>query len=175
MQKIRRDIIVGHTLLLAAGGLLGWLYDHIAWGLLAAAMLGLGWNIRQLLVFEQALRDKEFGSLRYGDSIWSQLYSRFSYLRSQSKEYKKNYRRLVKEVRKSTNAMPSSDGGVESLPPGKGRVVCASTSTSLPLATTTFGASSVSGNMVPIQVHPFPPKPNGWSAKIVDVSAGDGR
>jgi two-component system phosphate regulon sensor histidine kinase PhoR len=73
-------------------------------------MLGLGWNIRQLLVFEQALRDKEFGSLRYGDSIWSQHYSRFSYLRSQSKEYKKNYRRLVKEVRKSTNAMP--DGGI---------------------------------------------------------------
>ena len=97
-------------MLLAAGALIGWLYDQVAWGLLAAALLSLGWHLRQLLIFEQALRDKDFGRLRYGDSIWSQLYSRFSYLRTQSKEYKKSYRQLVKEVRKSTNAMP--DGGI---------------------------------------------------------------
>ena len=110
MQRVRRKVIVSHVLLLGAGALIGWLYDQVAWGLLAAALLSLGWHVRQLLIFEQALRDKDFGSLRYGDSIWSQLYSRFSYLRTQSKQYKKNYRRLVKEVRKSTNAMP--DGGI---------------------------------------------------------------
>lgn len=110
MQGSRRKIIVGHLALLAAGALVGWLYDEIAWGLLGAALLALGWHVRQLLTFEQAVRDKDFGSLRYGDTIWSQLYSRFSYLRSQSKQYKKSYRQLVKEVRKSTNAMP--DGGI---------------------------------------------------------------
>lgn len=97
-------------LLLGTGTLIGWLYDQIVLGLLVAALLGLGWHIRQLLRFEQAVRDKDFGSFRYGDSIWSQLYSRFSYQRSQSKQYKKNYRQLLKEVRKSTNAMP--DGGI---------------------------------------------------------------
>lgn len=110
MRRTRQRIIVGHLLLLAGGALVGWLYDEIAWGLLGAALLGLGWHVRQLLTLEQALRDKDFGSLRYGDSIWSQIYSRFSYLRTQSKQYKKSYRQLVKEVRKSTNAMP--DGGI---------------------------------------------------------------
>lgn len=110
MQGSRRKIIVGHLAVLAAGAVIGWLYDEIAWGLLGAALLALGWHVRQLLTFEQAVRDKDFGSLRYGDTIWSQLYSRFSYLRSQSKQYKKSYRQLVKEVRKSTNAMP--DGGI---------------------------------------------------------------
>ncbi len=97
-------------MLLAAGALIGWFYDHIDWGLLIAALLALGWNVRQLLVFEQAVREKDFHSLRYGEGIWSQLFSRFSYQRGQSKQYKKSYRRLVKEVRKSTNAMP--DGGI---------------------------------------------------------------
>ena len=110
MQGIRRKVIVGHLLLLAAGAIIGWLYDQAVVGLLAAALLALGWHIRQLLRFEQAVRDKHFGSLRYGDGIWSQLYSRFNYQRSQSKEYKKSYRRLLKEVRKSTNAMP--DGAI---------------------------------------------------------------
>ncbi len=110
MQRLQRKVIFGHVLLLIAGAVIGWLYDQVLLGLLAAALLGLGWHVRQLLKFEQALRDKHFGSLRYGDGIWSQLYSRFNYQRSQSKQYKKSYRRLVKEVRKSTNAMP--DGGV---------------------------------------------------------------
>ncbi len=103
-------MISGHLLLLAGGALIGWLYDQIVIGLLVAALLALGWHIRQMLKFEQALRDKHFGSLKYGDSIWSQLYSRFNYQRSESKRYKKSYRRLLKEVRKSANAMP--DGGI---------------------------------------------------------------
>lgn len=110
MQSLRRKIILGHLLLLVGGGLIGWLYDQAIVGLLLAALLGLGWQLRQLLRFEQALRDRRFGSLRYGDGIWSQLYSRFNYQRTKGKQYKKNFSRLLKEVRKSTNAMP--DGGI---------------------------------------------------------------
>lgn len=97
-------------LVLAGGAVIGWIYGHIDWGLLAAALLALGWNVRQLLIFEQAVREKDFHNFRYGEGIWSQLFSRFSYQRGQSKQYKKSYRQLVKEVRKSTNAMP--DGGI---------------------------------------------------------------
>lgn len=110
MRKVRRKIVYGHLLLLSGGALIGWLYEHVDWGLLAAALLGLAWHVRQLLTFEQALRDKDFGSLRYGDNIWSQLYSRFSYQRGRTRQYKKSYRQLIKEVRKSTSAMP--DGGI---------------------------------------------------------------
>jgi two-component system phosphate regulon sensor histidine kinase PhoR len=110
VQRLRRKVIFGHLSLLAAGALVGSLYGQVVIGLLVAALLGLGWHIRQLLKFEQALRDKHFGSLRYGDGIWSQLYSRFNYQRSQSKLYKKRFSQLLKEVRKSTNAMP--DGSI---------------------------------------------------------------
>lgn len=110
MQVTRRKVIFGHLLVLAAGALIGWFYDHLDWGLLVAALLALGWNVRQLLIFERAVREKDSHIFRYGEGIWSQLFSRFSYQRGQSKQYKKSYRRLVKEVRKSTNAMP--DGGI---------------------------------------------------------------
>ena len=110
MSKVRQKLVIGHLLLLIAGGLIGWLYDQLAWGLLAAALLGLGWQLRQLIRFERALHSGHFGSLKYGDSIWSQMYSQFTYQYQRAREYRKNYRQLIKEVRKSTNAMP--DGGI---------------------------------------------------------------
>jgi two-component system phosphate regulon sensor histidine kinase PhoR len=97
-------------LVIAGGMLVGWLYGHADWGLMIAAVGALAWNLRQLLRFEAALHSKHFGSLKYGDSIWSRMYSKYSFLRQRIKYYRKNYRRLLKEVRKSTNAMP--DGGI---------------------------------------------------------------
>jgi two-component system phosphate regulon sensor histidine kinase PhoR len=110
VSQARQKLIVGHLLLLAAGGLIGSLYDEPAWGLLIAALAGLGWQLRQVIRFERALRSKHFGSLKYGDNIWSQMYSQFAYQRQRARSYRKSYRRLLKEVRKSTNAMP--DGGI---------------------------------------------------------------
>lgn len=110
MQTARQKIVIGYVLLLAAGALIGGLYNHLGMGLLVAALAGLVWNLRQLLRFEAALRSKHFGRLKYGDSIWSQLYSRYTYQRQQVRYYRKKYRQLLKEVRKSTNAMP--DGGI---------------------------------------------------------------
>ena len=110
MQKVRRKVILGYLLLLAAGALIGALYGNSERGLLIAALAGLAWNLRQLLRFEAALRSKHFGSLKYGDTIWSHLYSSYTYQRQQVRYYRKNYRRLLKEIRKSTNAMP--DGGI---------------------------------------------------------------
>ena len=110
MQTVRQKVIVSYLLLLAAGALVGALYDQPERGLLIAALAGLAWNLRQLLRFEAAVRSKHFGSMKYGDTIWSQLYSRYTYQRQQVRYYRKNYRRLLKEVRKSTNAMP--DGGI---------------------------------------------------------------
>lgn len=110
MHKLGRKVLYLHLSLLAGGTLIGWLYGYPGWGLLLAALGGLAWQLRQLLRFEAALRSKHFGSLKYGDSIWSQMYSRFTYQRHRIAYYRKKYRRLLKEVRKSTNAMP--DGGI---------------------------------------------------------------
>ena len=110
MNRTGSRLVFGHLLLLAGGALVGWLYGRADLGLLVAALVGLGWQLRLLLIFERSLRTKDFEQLRYGDGIWSQIHSRISYLRGRNKVYKKRYRRLLKEIRKSANALP--DGGI---------------------------------------------------------------
>lgn len=110
MSRARSRLVLGHLLLLGGGTLIGWLYGRADLGLLLAALAGLGWQLRQLLRFELALRTNDFGHLRYGNGIWSQIYSRIRYLRNRSKLHKKRHRQLLKEIRKSANALP--DGGI---------------------------------------------------------------
>jgi two-component system phosphate regulon sensor histidine kinase PhoR len=110
MPESWRRFLAGTLLLLASGILIGWYYGHADWGLLAAALLALAWHIRQLVVFEKALRVGDFELFRYGDGIWSQIFARFSFLKQRSRKHKRRYRQLLREVRESTNAMP--DGGI---------------------------------------------------------------
>lgn len=98
-------------MLLAIGALIGWLYGHADWGVLAAALLSLAWHLRHLLIFERALRTKNFEKLRYGEGgIWAQIYARVIHMRNRNKIHKKRYRQLIKEIRKSANALP--DGAI---------------------------------------------------------------
>ncbi len=110
MSEPARKFLIGVLLLLGAGGLVGWFYGHAAWGLLAAAMLALLWQVRQLLNFERALRTDDFIDFRTGEGIWEQIFSRVRFEKDQRLRYKTAYRQLLKEFRKSTNAMP--DGAV---------------------------------------------------------------
>ena len=101
---------MGTVLFLVAGTAIGWLYDRPAAGLLAAALIALLWQIRQLLSFDRALRTGDFDDFRQGEGIWEQIFSRFRYENEKSARRKHSYRQLLREVRKSTNAMP--DGAV---------------------------------------------------------------
>ncbi len=102
---------VGTTLLLLAGGtLIGWYYGHALWGLLIASLASLAWHMRQLLVFDHALRSGNFDAFRYGDGIWPQIFARFRFLKDRGRKHKQAYRQLLKEIRESTNAIP--DGGI---------------------------------------------------------------
>ena len=92
------------------GALVGALYSYPDRGLLVAALLLLGWQLRQMLAFDRALRDNDFEGLRYGEGFWSQIYAHFSQLRQRTRSHKKRYRQVLKEIRKSTNAMP--DGAI---------------------------------------------------------------
>ena len=105
-----RKLLLGLTLLLAAGGLIGWLYDNVVAGLLVAALAALAWQVRQLLAFDHALRTRDFDTFRYGEGIWQQLFSHFERDHSRSQKHKGRYRQLLREIRKSTDAMP--DGAV---------------------------------------------------------------
>jgi two-component system, OmpR family, phosphate regulon sensor histidine kinase PhoR len=96
--------------LLAAGTLVGWLYGRPELGLLAVSLGFIAWQIRRLLTFERALRTRNFDEFQLGEGIWQQMYSRFSHERQRARNYKQQYRRMSKELRKSINAMP--DGGI---------------------------------------------------------------
>ena len=110
MPGSSRRFVAGLVAILAAGGLIGWIYGHADWGLLIAALAILLWQTRQLLSFNRAVHTRDFEQFRYGEGIWQQLFSRYNYEHERALRAKKEYRRLLKEVRRSTDAMP--DGAV---------------------------------------------------------------
>ena len=110
MSDASRKFLIGLLLLLGAGSGIGWLYGHVDWGLLVAALLGLIWQSRQLLSFERATKTGDFHDFRYGEGIWEQIFSRFRFEHDRGARHKQSYRTLLREIRKSTNAMP--DGAV---------------------------------------------------------------
>ncbi len=110
MSETSRKFLIGVLLLLAAGTFIGWLYGRPEWGLLGACLVVLIWLVKQLLTFERALRTDEYDDLRYGEGIWEQMLSRYRFEKERGAWRKKSYQLLLREVRKSTNAMP--DGAV---------------------------------------------------------------
>ena len=110
MSETGRKFVVGVLLFLAGGAVIGWIYGKPLTGLFVATLAALAWQVRQLLGFERALRTGDADRFRFGYGIWQQLYSRFHFEHDKSGRRKHSYRQLLKEVRKSTNAMP--DGAV---------------------------------------------------------------
>lgn len=110
MPGSSQKFVVGLLVLLAAGALIGWMYDAPLIGFLIAGLLAMIWQVRQLLSFNRALHTGDFDTFRYGEGIWQQMFSRFSYEHERGSRYKQLHRQVLKEIRKSTNAMP--DGAV---------------------------------------------------------------
>jgi len=110
MPGTSRKFVAGVVAVLVAGGLIGWLYGQTAWGLLAAALAVIVWQSRQLLSFNRAIHTRDFEQFRYGEGIWQQMFSRYNYEHERAQRAKREYRNLLKEIRRSTDAMP--DGAV---------------------------------------------------------------
>ena len=110
MPNASRKFLLGLAVLFVAGGAIGWFYDQLLLGLLIAALLALLWQIRHLLAFVNALATGDFGYFRDGEGIWQQIFAQFNHERDRASRHKARHRRLLKEVRQSTDAMP--DGAV---------------------------------------------------------------
>lgn len=110
MSELSRKFLLGLIVFLAAALGIGWIYGAPLLGLLTGTAIALVYNLRYLLAFERALRDDDFALFRYGDGIWQHIFSQFSYQRSRADRHKATYRSLIREIRRSTNAM--FDGAV---------------------------------------------------------------
>ena len=110
MPGSSRKFVLGVAAILVAGGLIGWIYGHADWGLLVAALAVIVWQTRHLLAFNRALHTRDFEQFRYGEGIWQQMFARYNYEHERTVRAKQEYRRLLKEIRRSTDAMP--DGAV---------------------------------------------------------------
>jgi two-component system phosphate regulon sensor histidine kinase PhoR len=110
MSESARRFLIALLLWLGTGILIGWIYDRPATGLLIAALLALAWQVRQLLAFDRAIHKSNFDAFRFGEGLWQQISSRFQYEHARGNRYREQHRRLLRELRKSTNAMP--DGAV---------------------------------------------------------------
>ncbi|NCF50844.1 phosphate regulon sensor histidine kinase PhoR [Gammaproteobacteria bacterium] len=110
MASSRQKVILGLLLFLAGGTLVGWIYERPVVGALIAALLALVWQVRQLLAFDRALRTGNFDKFRYGEGIWQRIFSRFAFERDRANRYRRENTQLLREIHKSTNAMP--DGAV---------------------------------------------------------------
>lgn len=110
MSGTSRKYVVGLLLLLLAGGLIGWFYGNAERGLLVAALAALAWQVRNLLAFIRGLKTGDFDIFRVGEGVWQQIFSQFTFERERAARNKRRHLTLLKEIRKSTDAMP--DGAV---------------------------------------------------------------
>ncbi|MGB5353699.1 MAG: phosphate regulon sensor histidine kinase PhoR [Woeseia sp.] len=110
MPAAWRKFLLGLSSLLLAGLAIGAIYAAPLIGLLIATLLALAYQVRQVLRFDRALSNDALDDLSFGEGIWAALAARISYLRQRVRKNKRRYRRLLKEVRESTNAMP--DGAI---------------------------------------------------------------
>ncbi len=110
MSEAARRYLTGLVLLLLVALAIGAFYGEPLIGLVCGALVALIYNVRYLLAFDRALRTDDFSMFRFGDGIWQSIYSNFRFQRNRSERYKRMYLGLIREIRRSTNAM--YDGAV---------------------------------------------------------------
>lgn len=110
MPGIWTSILVRLALALVAGGLIGWIYDQPALGMLVVALAALGWHLYNLYRLERWLRTGASADIPDGDGVWPPVFARILFIKTKAKRRGKRFRRLVKELRASAEAFP--DGGV---------------------------------------------------------------
>lgn len=94
--------------LLGTAALLGYLFGQpLAW-LCAALLAYLGWHLWHLRQLESWLRRKLGEPPRDAPGLWGSVFAQLHRLRSQSRARKKRLARVLKEFRKSTQALPDA-------------------------------------------------------------------
>lgn len=103
-------IITRLVLALLGGALVGLLYGQPALGALVVALGFLAWHLWNLFRLERWLNTGEIHEIPDGQGVWPGIFAKIQFIKARSKRRGKRFRRLIKELRASTEAFP--DGGV---------------------------------------------------------------
>ena len=98
------------TTWLAAGALIGALYGHALLGALLASLSLMAWHGYHLYQLERWLSTGRRPPIPDGRGIWPAILAKVAFMKARAKRRGKRFRRLVKELRASTEAFP--DGGI---------------------------------------------------------------
>lgn len=99
-----------HAAILLVGGAVGAVYGQIWLGLLLALTGLVGWHIWQLFRVERWLSTGEIDELPAGSGVWPRVFAGIQFARERAAQARKNWRKLIKELRASAKAFP--DGGI---------------------------------------------------------------
>lgn len=110
MPEIWTSTLVRLVLGLIAGALIGLIYDRPALGMLIVALGALAWHLYNLYRLERWLTTGSIADIPDGEGVWPPVFAKIQFIKTKAKRRGKRFRRLVKELRASTEAFP--DGGV---------------------------------------------------------------
>ena len=110
MPKVWTWTLFWYGVALVAGGLVGFLYDRTTLGVLVIALGLLVWHLYNLFRLERWLATGTIAEIPDGNGVWPPVFAKVQFIKSKMKRRGKRFRKLVKELRASTEAFP--DGGV---------------------------------------------------------------
>lgn len=95
---------------LLAGALVGFLYGRATLGALLVAVGLLAWQLTRLYRLERWLATGRIAEIPDGEGVWPAVFAKIQFIKSKMKRRGKRFRKLLKDLRASTEAFP--DGGV---------------------------------------------------------------
>lgn len=103
-------LLIRLALALGAGAVVGSFYDLAAVGALLVALAYLGFHLTNLYRLERWLVTGQIVEIPADEGLWGTVFAKVIFIKGKSKRRAKRFRRLIRELRASTDAFP--DGGV---------------------------------------------------------------
>ena len=110
MPKVWTWTLFRYGVALLAGTLVGLLYGRPTLGMLLVTLGLLVWQLYNLYRLERWLAVGKIAEIPDGEGVWPPVFAKIQFIKGKVKRRGKRFRKLVKDLRASTEAFP--DGGI---------------------------------------------------------------
>lgn len=100
--------VLKHVALLLAGYVIGWGNDSPLAGVLAAALLALGWHVYNIVKLRRWLNSKHAPRIPYGTGMWPTIFARISHFRERSSVHKERTQELEDAQSAFVHTLPNA-------------------------------------------------------------------